>query len=146
LPPKNDRGGASGSGGFPRHLKAWLDHLMTVKVPDSKSAIALAESLDVAPLEQLLRQYTDRISPSNYAEVSSWTFELRSTVFAEINFYERFLVLGAELNFALSHVRSPPFASGLAPLHIATKRLLRFWLTASAVDLKCASWLELFLR
>jgi fusaric acid resistance family protein len=93
--------------GFRAHLKAWLDHLVSVKEPDSKSAIALAESLDVAPLEQLLRLYTDRISANNYAEVSSWTFEQRSTVFAEINSYERFLVLVAELDFALSHVPLP---------------------------------------
>jgi hypothetical protein len=53
----------------------------------------------------LLKQYTDQISANNYAEVSSWTFEQRSTVFAEINSYERFLVLGA--GSLRSHVPLP---------------------------------------
>jgi len=89
---------------FRAHLQAWLDHLEHRTRPDSRSAIALADSLDSARLKELLTRYTDRISANNYAEVASWTYEERVVIFAEINSYERFLVLAEELDFALSHI------------------------------------------
>jgi hypothetical protein len=85
----------------------WLDYFEDSRKVNSRSALALAATCDSPRLGELLTRYTDRISASGFAEVAAWPGDARVALFAELESYQRFVVLAGELDDGLSRVPVP---------------------------------------
>jgi hypothetical protein len=88
-------------------LQMWLDYFEDSRKVNSRSALALAATCDSPRLGELLTRYTDRISASGFAEVAAWPGDARVALFAELESYQRFVVLAGELDDGLSRVPVP---------------------------------------
>ena len=88
-------------------LQMWLDYFEDSRKVNSRSALALAATCYSPRLGELLTRYTDRISASGFAEVAAWPGDARVALFAELESYQRFVVLAGELDDGLSRVPVP---------------------------------------
>jgi len=88
-------------------LQSWVDYIEANPKPTSRTALAWAAKLNPTRLSALLTRFTDRVSASQYAEVASWPADARAVLFAEIESFQRLVILTGELDDQLSRVPLP---------------------------------------
>jgi len=83
--------------GLRRRLGAWRAYFAE-RSPDRSGAAALRDRHRVDDLEQTLHTLVSRIASNSYAEIADWPLSARRPLLAEIDSFERLVVLTGELD------------------------------------------------
>jgi hypothetical protein len=91
-------------------FQSWLNEFENSGSLDRSRAVALASSRTLADLAAQFREFEQRVSASNFAEVALWSVPAKQALLAQLQAYGRLTALSDELDHQLASVPLAPAA------------------------------------